>query len=618
MRRANLLSATSCEPRFTQPMRSTLSWRLCAGAASTHCSRYCDATCESGKPIRVLTTTYTNSTEQRALDELTELGAEVRVSYDTSMTRLHAKAWMFHRAERLLDRLRWLVEPHSLGAGDRPGMERSALRRAAILTPWPRSPRSSRAIGRVTISFRTTRRSSSNGRDRAAGRVQLPAADRPRAAPVSGASSRTLAVARQKGTPKPPRRGDRNGQDRDGGGRLRTPSCSASSCSSPVRRTPRGDPRAESATFRHALRDASFGEKWVGGQRPTAFDHVFASIQSLTSSGVAPIDPTHFDVVIVDEFHHAAAPSYAAPRAVLSRQLLGLTATPERADGARRPPVLRRSYRGRAAGLGRDRSAVPRAIRLLRRSTTGSTSATFRGDAEPDTTSSDLTNVLTADHVWARRIVAASRDEDQRSVGDAGAWLLRERPARPVHGRAVHEARIASVAIWGDSPRSSAAARFAISSRAMSGSSSPSTSSTKASTFQRSTRLLLLRPTDSPTLFLQQLGRGLRRAPKVGLHRPRLRRTASQGVPVRPSVPGPTRRKSQASSSARSRTASRFFRPAVTSSSIALPRRSCLRSIRDAIPTTWREQCSEPGARRCDLDYLPEGNRSGARRHLRR
>jgi HKD family nuclease len=53
--------------------------------------------CEAGKPLRVLTTTYTNSTEQRALDELERLGAQIKVSYDTSSTRLHAKAWMFHR-----------------------------------------------------------------------------------------------------------------------------------------------------------------------------------------------------------------------------------------------------------------------------------------------------------------------------------------------------------------------------------------------------------------------------------------------------------------------------------------------------------------------------------------
>ena len=53
--------------------------------------------CEAGRTVRVLTTTYTGSTEARALAALQALGAEVRVSYDESTTRLHAKAWLFHR-----------------------------------------------------------------------------------------------------------------------------------------------------------------------------------------------------------------------------------------------------------------------------------------------------------------------------------------------------------------------------------------------------------------------------------------------------------------------------------------------------------------------------------------
>jgi HKD family nuclease len=53
--------------------------------------------CERGGQLRVLTTTYTGSTEGAALDVLTALGAEVRVSYDVSSTRLHAKAWLFRR-----------------------------------------------------------------------------------------------------------------------------------------------------------------------------------------------------------------------------------------------------------------------------------------------------------------------------------------------------------------------------------------------------------------------------------------------------------------------------------------------------------------------------------------
>ncbi len=55
------------------------------------------AHCDAGRALRVLTTTYTGSTEARALEDLLKLGAKVHVSYDTSGTRLHAKAWLFHR-----------------------------------------------------------------------------------------------------------------------------------------------------------------------------------------------------------------------------------------------------------------------------------------------------------------------------------------------------------------------------------------------------------------------------------------------------------------------------------------------------------------------------------------
>src|SRR6266498_4074313 len=43
--------------------------------------------CEAGRTLRVLTTTYTASTERRALDQLADLGADVRISYDLSTTR---------------------------------------------------------------------------------------------------------------------------------------------------------------------------------------------------------------------------------------------------------------------------------------------------------------------------------------------------------------------------------------------------------------------------------------------------------------------------------------------------------------------------------------------------
>ncbi|MCM2323625.1 MAG: phospholipase D-like domain-containing protein [Oligoflexia bacterium] len=53
--------------------------------------------CQAGKELRVLTTTFTGTTELKALERLQALGAKVKVSYDQSINRLHAKAWLFHR-----------------------------------------------------------------------------------------------------------------------------------------------------------------------------------------------------------------------------------------------------------------------------------------------------------------------------------------------------------------------------------------------------------------------------------------------------------------------------------------------------------------------------------------
>lgn len=56
---------------------------------------------DRGGRLRVITTTYMGATDQRALDRLVELGADVKVSYETRTTRLHAKAWLFHRGTGL-------------------------------------------------------------------------------------------------------------------------------------------------------------------------------------------------------------------------------------------------------------------------------------------------------------------------------------------------------------------------------------------------------------------------------------------------------------------------------------------------------------------------------------
>lgn len=88
-------------------------------------------------------------------------------------------------------------------------------------------------------------------------------------------------------------------------------------------------------TFRAVLKDANFGELFVGNYRPESIDHLFLSIQTFNSQDfTAKTAPDFYDYIIVDEFHHAAAPTYQKLLSYYQpKLLLGLTATPERVDG---------------------------------------------------------------------------------------------------------------------------------------------------------------------------------------------------------------------------------------------------------------------------------------------
>ena len=91
-------------------------------------------------------------------------------------------------------------------------------------------------------------------------------------------------------------------------------------------------------TYRSVLLDANFGDIWVGDSRPlNGIDHLFISVQTFNSkyerifSGL-PAD--YYDYIVIDEAHHLVADSY---RKIISKftpkLLVGLTATPERMDG---------------------------------------------------------------------------------------------------------------------------------------------------------------------------------------------------------------------------------------------------------------------------------------------
>lgn len=89
------------------------------------------------------------------------------------------------------------------------------------------------------------------------------------------------------------------------------------------------------SAYRGILKDNNFGELWVDGQVPESYEHVFASVQTLNNR-IDDLNLTqeYFDYIVIDECHHLTASSY---RSIINyfkpKVLLGLTATPERMDG---------------------------------------------------------------------------------------------------------------------------------------------------------------------------------------------------------------------------------------------------------------------------------------------
>jgi hypothetical protein len=289
------------------------------------------------------------------------------VSYDVTTTRLHAKAWLFHRELRLLDRLHRLVEPHALGAGHRPRVERAGLgaRNPRVID---KVARCSRATGTAATSSPTTAiavPSTRAGRPRGPD-AQLLSPIELRLEPFQERLLEQLALARQQGH-------HRNLLvAATGTGKTVMAASTTRACGSCRARACCSSPTARRSSTRASRRSATPARRVV--RRALGRWRAPRSVRSRVRvdpepQRAGPRGPRseHFDVVIVDEFHHAAAQVVRrAPRPPPPVELLGLTATPERSDGL---PVLE-WFDGRIAAELRLWDAIdqhrPRAVRLLR------------------------------------------------------------------------------------------------------------------------------------------------------------------------------------------------------------------------------------------------------------
>jgi superfamily II DNA or RNA helicase len=296
---------------------------------------------ERNRPLRVLTTTYIGATERRAIDLLVDSGAQVKVSYDTRTTRLHAKAWFFHRDSgfstayvgssnlshsALLEGLEWNVR---LSQAETPALLDKF--RATFDTYWEDSQfedyRPERDKGRFDDAINEARGTRSPmalpSFELRPYPFQIEILDKLRAERERHGRHRNLVVAAT-GTGKTIIAAfDYRRLAKDG----HRPRLLFVAHRKEILTQSRD-------VLRAVLRDGAFGELYVDGQRPEEGRHVFASIQALTRVALDRIPPDSFDVVIVDEFHHAEAPTYRRLlEHVQPRELLGLTATPERSDG---------------------------------------------------------------------------------------------------------------------------------------------------------------------------------------------------------------------------------------------------------------------------------------------
>ena len=88
-------------------------------------------------------------------------------------------------------------------------------------------------------------------------------------------------------------------------------------------------------TFKNLLGDKISMGVYSGKQKELNADYIFSTVQTISQpEHLAKFDPTHFEYIVIDETHRAASASYQRIiNHFTPNFLLGMTATPERTDG---------------------------------------------------------------------------------------------------------------------------------------------------------------------------------------------------------------------------------------------------------------------------------------------
>ncbi len=270
--------------------------------------------------------------------------------------------------------------------------------------------------------------------------------------------------------------------------------------------------------FRTVLRDANFGELLVDGARPTAWLHVFASVQSLLNAQPClTYSPEHYRFLVIDEAHHSTANSY---RPIFENYrpsvLLGLTATPERMDGS----SILSDFGGEFAAEIRLPEALEEKL-LCPFHYFGITDPVSLADerfwrsGKYDVAA--LTDAYTGDDIRARQrldaILASLRRYQPNLIGIRAVGFCASVAHAHFMAAAFTQAGYHAAVIVGETPATERAAlvrdfraghiHFVFTVDVFS----------EGVDVPEINLVMFLRPTDSLTVFLQQLGRGLRHHP---------------------------------------------------------------------------------------------------------